>query len=29
MDYSVTVICRPEVATGFTLAGWPALEAAM
>ncbi len=28
MSYGVTVICRPEVATGFTLAGWPAHEAA-
>lgn len=28
MDYTVNVICRPEVATGFTLAGWPAVEAA-
>lgn len=27
MDYSVTVICRPEVTTGFSLAGCAALEA--
>jgi vacuolar-type H+-ATPase subunit F/Vma7 len=27
MEYSVHVICRPEVATGFSLAGCPPLEA--
>lgn len=27
MSYSVAVICRPEVATGFSLAGCPAVEA--
>ncbi|NLT35900.1 MAG: hypothetical protein GXX83_08380 [Gaiellales bacterium] len=27
MSYSVAVICRPEVATGFSLAGCPTVEA--
>ncbi len=27
MSYRVAVICRPEVATGFSLAGCPAVEA--
>jgi vacuolar-type H+-ATPase subunit F/Vma7 len=27
MEYSVYVICRPEIATGFSLAGCPPLEA--